>query len=113
MFQALSNETQFLLGTAVKAGAVGLALATFALPTRMRESMAPFLIFVGSISTSFFLLSAIINLLNFYFSSELMLMQYLYCVSILLFSSGMCLLIVPVLYLVYKISRIGFHGDSE
>lgn len=97
----MESEIQFILSNALTAGALGLAITTFALTSEARKRIAPFLLFAGSISSMFLLSSAVISSLNFY--SDLI---WIKDISILLFCAGTYILPIPVIYIIFKLIRV-------
>ena len=101
MFAALSEEMQFILSNALTAGTLSIAIATFALSQRARRRIAPVLLFTGSLSSIFLLLSSICSSISFFQT-----IVWLSDLSIILFCCGVFILPIPVIYLVYKLLKI-------
>ena len=101
MFQEVSTEIQFFIAIALTAGAISVAISALALPDRVKEPIAPMLLFLSSISSIFFILSSILSTIQIFISISLMI-----DLSFILFFSGMIVLSIPVIYLLFKLLKV-------
>ena len=104
----LPNEAKFILEVALSAGAISIAISTFVLNDRTRNLVSKYVLFFGLVSSFFLFTSSFLTSIQYFFENSI----YTYVSSIFLLT-GVITLLIPTLYMTYKLIKFRVEINAE